>query len=112
MTRPAVTRMPPCLGPGLLRNNAPWAIHLQADALTEDAQTAMRRTMEEHTSVTRFCFICNYVSRIIDPIASRCAKFRFKPVIDDLARSRLEHICEEEKLDFSEVRCDKQPGGR
>lgn len=70
----------------------------EADSMTADAQSALRRTMETYSNVTRFCLICNYVTRIIDPLASRCAKFRFKPLDSGEALARLEHIANEEKV--------------
>lgn len=74
----------------------------EADSMTGDAQSALRRMMENYSKVTRFCLICNYVSRIIEPVASRCAKFRFAPLEKVSMASRIKYICQEEQLASSD----------
>jgi replication factor C subunit 2/4 len=70
----------------------------EADSMTQDAQSALRRTMETYSKITRFCLVCNYVTRIIDPLASRCSKFRFKSLDRDNAGNRLREIADKENV--------------
>jgi replication factor C subunit 2/4 len=78
----------------------------EADSMTQDAQSALRRTMETYSKITRFCLICNYVTRIIDPLASRCSKFRFKSLDQGNARRRLEEIAKLEGVDIEDGAVD------
>ncbi|ARF11114.1 replication factor C small subunit [Hokovirus HKV1] len=70
----------------------------EADTLTTEAQTALRKILEDKSSHTRFCFICNYLNRIIEPIISRCNKYRFKPLNNDSICIKLNNIAIQENL--------------
>jgi replication factor C subunit 2/4 len=70
----------------------------EADAMTKEAQAALRKVMEENSNITRFCFICNYINQIIEPINSRCVKIRFKPINKKFIVNKLEWISNKEKI--------------
>ena len=74
----------------------------EADALTSDAQAALRRTMEKFSGICRFILSCNYSSKIIDPIQSRCAVFRFKPLTSDDVKEFLESIVQKENVQIDD----------
>jgi replication factor C small subunit len=74
----------------------------EADALTNDAQSALRRTMEMYSATTRFILSCNYSSKIIEPIQSRCAVYRFKPLSNQAIDKRVRYIAEQECLKVTE----------
>ena len=79
--------------------------------MTQDAQSALRRIMETYSRITRFCLVCNYVTRsalpyshirgqlkvrIIEPLASRCSKFRFRPLAQGSSEARIQMIANAE----------------
>lgn len=90
----------------------------ESDALTREAQQALRRTMENYTKTCRFVLACNYSSKIIDPIQSRCAVFHFKPlkkqdifnIIQKIARQEnitVDHDAQEALYEVSGGDCRK-----
>ena len=74
----------------------------EADSLTSDAQSALRRTMEQFSDNTRFILSCNYSSKIIDPIQSRCAVFRFSPLADEAIGTQIDEIAAAEGIEITE----------
>jgi replication factor C small subunit len=72
----------------------------EADEMTADAQTALRRIIEDTAKICRFIFIANNISKIIDPIQSRCATFKFTTIPEEDLIKRLEEIAKNEKIKF------------
>jgi replication factor C small subunit len=78
----------------------------EADALTQDAQAALRRTMEKYSAICRFIISCNYSSKIIEPIQSRCAVFRFRPLRAEDVKKYLLAIAKIEKIEITDDAVD------
>lgn len=83
-------------------NLPPWKFIIldEADTMTTDSQFALRRIMEQYSKITRFCIICNYHTKIIDPIISRCALFHFKPISNESILIKLQYVCNNEKINY------------
>jgi len=73
----------------------------ECDALTREAQQELRRTMENYTKTCRFILSCNYSSKIIDPIQSRCVVFKFKPLPKKDIFDIIEHISKKENISIT-----------
>ena len=77
----------------------------EADAMTQAAQAALRRVIEQYTKNVRFCLICNYVNKIIPAIQSRCTRFRFSPLDTAQVARRVDYVIDAEH-------CEVEPAAR
>jgi replication factor C subunit 3/5 len=84
-----------CSGPKLV-------ILDEIDSMTVDAQKILRRVIEKYSQNARFCLICNYVSKIINALQSRCTNFRFAPLLNEQIKERLLWIVENEKINITD----------
>ncbi|BFZ63339.1 Subunit of heteropentameric Replication factor C (RF-C) [Saitoella coloradoensis] len=92
------------MGPSTTTSGAGFKLVVldEADAMTQVAQNALRRTIEKYTKNVRFCIICNYVNKIITPIQSRCTRFRFSPLPVESVRHRVDHVIEAEGVKITD----------
>ncbi|RLI58575.1 MAG: replication factor C small subunit [Candidatus Asgardarchaeum californiense] len=74
----------------------------EADSLTNDAQAALRRTIEKYSHICRFILSVNYSSKVIEPIQSRCTVFRFSPIKEDDIKKYMRKIAQKEKLEITQ----------
>ncbi|XP_038209754.1 replication factor C subunit 5 isoform X1 [Zerene cesonia] len=74
----------------------------EADAMTNDAQNALRRIIEKYTENVRFCIICNYLGKIIPALQSRCTRFRFAPLQQNQIVPRLQEIIQKENVKITD----------
>lgn len=78
----------------------------EADAMTNDSQFALRRIIEEYSSLTRFILICNYVTKIIAPLSSRCTNFKFNNISYKNMINMIEKILINEKIEYEQEELD------
>lgn len=74
----------------------------EADSMTDEAQDALRVIIEQYSTVTRFCFICNYISRITDAIKSRCSAVHFKRLGYDCMFDKLKEVANNESMNLTD----------
>jgi replication factor C subunit 3/5 len=87
---------------GIKRPNIKLVILDEADAMTYDAQFALRRVVESYTDSTRFCLICNYLTKIIPALQSRCQMFRFAPISNEEHIKKIEMVIVTENINIEE----------
>jgi replication factor C subunit 2/4 len=73
----------------------------EADTMTIEAQSALRKMIETYSNITRFCFICNYINQLIEPIVSRCVKFKFSSITSEYIIENLYSITLKEKMNIN-----------
>ena len=74
----------------------------EADSMTYDAQFALRRVIENYTHNTRFCLICNYISKLIPALQSRCITFRFSNIDSECSLIKLKEVIKKENIKYDE----------